>query len=94
MKVTNDVESNTLYIELVEGKTARSIEVTDDVVADFDRSGTLLGIEVLDAKSYDPGDCQRLISLANAAAQESLSEDSGEREPPVDDLEVDVPDEK
>jgi uncharacterized protein YuzE len=62
MRVTHDPQANAAYIYLVEigrGDVAESAPCgselgAGDVIADFDRSGRLLGIEVLNARETLP----------------------------------------
>lgn len=51
MKIEYDPERDLLYISFMdkEVKAAQTVTVTPGVHADFDRSGKLIGIEVLDA---------------------------------------------
>lgn len=51
MKIEYDPERDLLYIYFSEPetKTAQTITITPGVLADFDRDGKLMGIEVLDA---------------------------------------------
>lgn len=48
MKVQYDPVADAMYIRLAEGTVADSDEVRDGVVLDYDASGRVLGIEVLD----------------------------------------------
>lgn len=51
MKIEYDPERDLLYIYFSEPETkaAQTITITPGVLADFDRDGKLMGIEVLDA---------------------------------------------
>lgn len=63
MNVKYDRDVDALYIELATGTADRSEEVKPGIVLDFDASGRLLGIEVLDVKDVvAPG-----LTLAQAA---------------------------
>ena len=39
-------ETDTLYIQLRDGRAADSREVADDIVLDFDEDGRVIGIEI------------------------------------------------
>ena len=49
MKVIYDKETDTLSIILRTGKVAESDEVRNGLIFDFDKSGRLLSLELLDA---------------------------------------------
>jgi len=49
MKVIYDRETDTLSIILRPGKVAESDEVRDGLIFDYDKSGRVLSIELLDA---------------------------------------------
>lgn len=77
MQITNDTEHNVGYIKLVPaGKIAYSVEFDKYFVGDFDERDNLVGIELLDAKSYQPDDLQTLMSKANAEARRLRGQDS------------------
>ena len=42
-----DPEVSAMYIRFNEGKVAESCEIEDEVIADYDSSGRVLGVEVL-----------------------------------------------
>jgi uncharacterized protein YuzE len=46
MKLSYDVETDSLYIHLSDVPSVDSDEVVDGVVLDFDSNGTLVGIDV------------------------------------------------
>jgi uncharacterized protein YuzE len=45
-------EADVLYVLIKAGEEARSVEIEPGVTAEFDKSGKLIGIEILDASSY------------------------------------------
>jgi len=53
MRIEYDKEADAGYIYLVdeikEGEAAKTIELNSDIILDFDKSGKLLGMEVLNA---------------------------------------------
>ncbi len=55
MKIGYDRDVDALYIRLREDYVFRTVELEEGINLDFDESGRLLGIEILDAKSkYHP----------------------------------------
>jgi uncharacterized protein YuzE len=70
MKISNDSKYNVGYVKINPmGKVAYSVEFDKNFVGDFDERDNLVGIELLDAKSYKPEDLQKLMSNANAEAR-------------------------
>jgi len=66
MQITTDSKFNVGYVRIIpKAKVAYSVEFDKNFVADFDERDNLVGIELLDAKSYKPGDLQSLMSKAN-----------------------------
>lgn len=47
MKITYDKMANATYMTLHNGKVAKTVEISSNVIADFDKKGNVLGIEVL-----------------------------------------------
>lgn len=43
-------ETDTFYLVLSDKKSVESEEISDEVIADYDESGTLIGLEILSAK--------------------------------------------
>jgi uncharacterized protein YuzE len=77
MKISKDMENNVGYVKILpNGKVAYSVDFEKNFVTDFDANNNLVGIELLDARSYQPGDLQSLMSKANAEALKLR--DSGE----------------
>lgn len=57
MKIEFSREADAIYISLHEEDVARSVEIEDGVVADFNADGRLIGLEVLDvSRRYDTPD--------------------------------------
>jgi uncharacterized protein YuzE len=58
MKIHYDKKDDAIYIELSEGKYEVSREISDSIIVDEDKSGKVLGIEILDASenisAFDP----------------------------------------
>jgi hypothetical protein len=79
MQITTDSKFNVGYVRIIpESKVAYSLEFDENFVADFDDKDNLVGIELLDAKSYKPGDLQSLMSRANAEAMKQRGEGNSE----------------
>jgi len=69
MQVMTDSKNNIGYVEIVpNAKVAYSVEFDEVYVGDFDDQNNVVGIELLDAKTYKPGDLQKLMSRAKAEA--------------------------
>ncbi len=51
MKIQYDKEANALYIYLKKGKNFKTIKFNDRLLADTDKAGNILGIELLDVSS-------------------------------------------
>ena len=49
MKVKYDKEVDVLYISFSENKIAESDEDKPGIILDYDKSGTIVGLEILDA---------------------------------------------
>lgn len=54
MKIQYDKMADALYIYLREGKVAKTLKVKSYFLVDLDRSGNVLGIELLDASRRIP----------------------------------------
>ena len=66
MKLSYDIETDSLYIHLSETPSADSDEVADGIVLDFSASGALVGIDVQHAS--EKADIQSVI-LSNLPLQ-------------------------
>ncbi len=66
MKLSYDIETDSLYIHLSETPSADSDEVADGIVLDFSASGVLVGIDVQHASEM--ADIQSVI-LSNLPLQ-------------------------
>jgi uncharacterized protein YuzE len=52
MKSRYDPEADALYVQLADGRIIESEEVRPGIVLDFDASGRVVGIEILDASEH------------------------------------------
>jgi hypothetical protein len=69
MRVVTDSKNHIGYVEIVpNAKVAYSVAFDTVYVGDFDDQNNVVGIELLDAKTYKPGDLQKLMSRAKAEA--------------------------
>jgi uncharacterized protein YuzE len=68
MKIRYDAEVDILYIRLREGKIEESDEITPEIVADYDKDGKIMGLEILDASEVLGGREMR-VELAVAAGK-------------------------
>ena len=62
MKASYDPKADAVYLGFGAGKPARTEEVRPGVVFDFDESGRIIGIEILDASRTLAGDPQDIVS--------------------------------
>ncbi|MFW5756942.1 MAG: DUF2283 domain-containing protein [Tangfeifania sp.] len=49
MVIKYNKETDSVYIKLTEGKVAESDEDKKDIILDYDESGNIVGIEILNA---------------------------------------------
>jgi uncharacterized protein YuzE len=68
MKIRYDAEVDILYIRLREGKIEESDEITPEIVADYDKDGKIMGLEILDASEVLGGREMR-VELAVAGGK-------------------------
>jgi uncharacterized protein YuzE len=54
MKVTYDKSADAMYIYLKTGKVAKTHEVNERVLVDLDRTGKVIGIEILGVSEQIP----------------------------------------
>lgn len=58
MKITYDKNTDAMYIHLNKGRYAKSKKVTDDILVDVNKTGKVLGVEILFAskniKAFKP----------------------------------------
>ena len=54
MKITYDKIADAAYMTLRKGRVSKTVEMSDNVIVDFDRRGNLLGIEMLSASKQFP----------------------------------------
>lgn len=52
MKITYDKAVDVLYVYFKKGKVAKTVEVGANFLADIDKKGNILGLEVLDASKH------------------------------------------
>jgi len=67
MFIEYDSENKVVYLKLKEGKVAKTVEYREELFLDLDKSGRLLGIELLDLK-----DAQYLSEIAKKFSQPLL----------------------
>lgn len=51
MNVKYDIVANAVYMNVSDGKIARTLELEDELLVDVDARGQIVGIEILDASS-------------------------------------------
>ena len=54
MRMTWDKEADALYIRFDDAKIVESEEVSDGIILDFDASGRVVGLEMLDVRQRFP----------------------------------------
>jgi uncharacterized protein YuzE len=54
MEITFDKEADAVYIYLKKKKVFETKEITDDTIADLDKDGNVIGIEILSASKRIP----------------------------------------
>ncbi len=54
MKITYDKIADAAYMTLRKGRVSKTVEMSDNVIVDFDKKGNLLGIEMLSASKQFP----------------------------------------
>ena len=72
LSVSYDPEADAIYVRLRAGKPSRTLGVTDGVQADIDRSGHLLGVEILWATGRHPRLDRELQRLARRYHEPTL----------------------
>jgi uncharacterized protein YuzE len=50
MRFNYDIDTDSLYINLISGPGVDSYEISDNVIVDVDNNGKIIGIEVLSVK--------------------------------------------
>lgn len=63
-KETKDPQSGALYIEVGATPVAYSLEIEDGVIADYDQTGSVRGIEVLCPQRFSGKDAGIWVNLA------------------------------
>ena len=66
MKIEYDQQADAMYIRLRAGKVAESDEVRPGVVLDFDSSGQVLGIEMIDVSERTDNPRELAMELIGA----------------------------
>ncbi len=69
MKVIYDKETDTLVLVLRDGKVAESDEAREGLILDYDKSGRLLSLELLDASEQVKQPESIEFALASGSAQ-------------------------
>lgn len=59
MRVRIDQDADAIYIDLAERDVARSEELAEGIIVDYDAQGRIVGVEILDA-SQKTGDAETL----------------------------------
>jgi uncharacterized protein YuzE len=62
MKVSYDPHADAVYLRFAKGKAARTEEVRDGIILDYDEAGRIAGIEILHASQTLPESSLKDIS--------------------------------
>ncbi len=54
MKITYDPDADAMYIKLKECEVATTREIDENTIADYDKDGNVIGIEILFVKERIP----------------------------------------
>ena len=54
MKATYDREADAMYIRVKKGKVHKTLEISNAILADVDKKGHVLGVELLFVSSHMP----------------------------------------
>ena len=64
MKIKYDPDADAMYITLRKEKVARTKEIDDNTIIDFDKKGQVIGVEILFVKERNP-DILRELQVEN-----------------------------
>lgn len=65
MKITYDNKIDAIYFSLKKGRVIKTAKLSDTILADLNKSGDVLGIEILDASKYSNNNNSNSISFGN-----------------------------
>ncbi len=66
MEIHHDKEADAVYIEFRKGEFRSNKKIDDNTIMDFDKSGELLGIELLDVSKRIPAESLESVELLKA----------------------------
>ena len=55
MKIRYDPDADAMYLTLRKDKVARTKEIDENTVIDFNKNGQVIGVEILFVKERNPG---------------------------------------
>lgn len=64
MKVEYDPESDILYIRIKEEQVKETIDLDDDIFADLNEKGEIVGIEIWQARKYIFSELLKFLEMA------------------------------
>lgn len=67
MKTTYDPDADAVYVKLKEGEVEKTIPVDENVMLDLNKTGDILGIEILFVKGRNPGMLKLLHAVSTAS---------------------------
>ena len=68
MEISYDKEADAMYIELRKGEFAKNRKINDLTIADLDKEGNLLGIELLEVSKRTQSKSLPKVRLRNVIA--------------------------
>ncbi len=68
MEITYDKDADAMYIEFRKGEFAKNKKIDDFTIVDLDKTGNILGIELLDASKRVPAGSLSKVSLKGLVA--------------------------
>lgn len=69
MRINYDKQADAMYIRFSEAKYYQSDEVKEGIILDFDKSGKIIGMEVLDVSDRLPRESMSSIHFEMESAQ-------------------------
>jgi len=64
MKVKYDPESDILYIQIKEDQVKETVDLDDDIFADLNEKGEIVGIEIWQARKYIFSELLKFLDMA------------------------------
>ena len=65
MKIRYDQDADAMYVKLKEGEISETKEIDDNTILDYDKSGNVIGVELLFVKERIPSASLSKITFEN-----------------------------